>query len=165
MINEDLSRRVFLQASGSFAGSALMRAGLPAFVAVSQSACSAKEAAATFEYISNAEAREFRAIAARILPTTDTPGATEAGAVYFFDKAFGSFLAGSADSKREQMAEFQAGVAAGYSGAKMFSDLEAADQDEYLSSVEDTPFFQSARFLTDGYHLQQHIGEQTGGLD
>jgi hypothetical protein len=148
MINEDLSRRTFMQASGSFAGSALMRAGLPAFVAVSQTACSAKEAAATFEYISNAEAREFSAIAARILPTTDTPGATEAGAVYFFDKAFGSFLAGSADSKREQMAEFQAGVAAGYPGAKLFSDLEAADQDEYLSSVEDTPFFQSARFLT-----------------
>ncbi len=30
----------------------------------------------------------------------------------------------------------------------MFSDLDEADQDEYLASVEDTPFFQGARFMT-----------------
>lgn len=148
MISEDLTRRTFLQASGSLAGSALMRAGLPTFVALSQSACSARDAAAAFENISNAQARELIAIAARILPTTDTPGATEAGAVYFFDKAFGSFLADAADSKREQMAEFQAGVATAYPGAELFSALNTADQDEYLQSVEDTPFFQSTRFLT-----------------
>ncbi len=148
MISEDLTRRTFLQASGSLAGSTLMRAGLPTFVALSQSACSARDAAAAFENISNAEAREFIAIAARILPTTETPGATEAGAVYFFDKAYGSFLADSADSKREQMAEFQAGIATAYPGAGLFSDLNSDDQDEYLRSVEDTPFFQSTRFLT-----------------
>lgn len=148
MINEDLTRRTFLQASGSIAGSTLMGTGLSTFVAVSQSACTARDEAAAFENISNAEARELIAIAARILPTTDTPGATEAGAVYFFDKAFGSFLAATIESKREQMAEFQAGVATAYSGAELFSDLDEADQDEYLKSVEDAPFFQTTRFLT-----------------
>lgn len=148
MISEDLTRRTFLQASGSLAGSTLMRAGLPAFVAVSQSACTARDEAATFENISNAEARELIAIAARILPTTDTPGATEAGAVYFFDKAFGTFLAAAIDTKRAQMAEFQSGVAAAYPGSELFSDLDEADQDEYLKSVEETPFFRGTRFLT-----------------
>ena len=148
MISEDLTRRTFLQASGSLAGSTLMRAGLPAFVAVSQSACSARDSAAAFENISNAEARELIAIAARILPTTETPGATEAGAVYFFDKAFGTFLAATIDTTREQIAEFQSGVAATYPGAELFSDLNEADQDEYLKSVEETPFFRGARFLT-----------------
>ena len=148
MISEDLTRRTFLQASGSLAGSTLMRAGLPAFVAVSQSACSARDEAAAFENISNAEAREIIAIAARILPTTDTPGATEAGAVYFFDKAFGTFLTATIDTTREQIAEFQSGVAVAYPGAELFSDLDETDQDEYLQSVEETPFFRGARFLT-----------------
>jgi len=148
MISEDLTRRTFLQASGSLAGSTLMRAGLPTFIAVSQSACTARDEAAVFENISKSEARELIAIAARILPTTDTPGATEAGVVYFFDKAFGTFLATTVDEKREQITEFQSGVAAAYPGAALFSDLDAADQDEYLRSVEDTPFFQEARFLT-----------------
>jgi hypothetical protein len=148
MTSEDLTRRTFLQASGSLAGSSLMRAGLPTFIAVSQSACTARDEAAAFENISNAEARELTAIAARILPTTDTPGATEAGVVYFFDKAFGTFLAATSDEKREQIAEFQTGVAVAYPGAQLFSDLDETDQDAHLKSVENTPFFRGARFLT-----------------
>ena len=148
MISEDLTRRTFLQASGSLAGSTLMRAGLPTFMAVSQAACTARDEAAAFDNISNAEAREIIAIAARILPTTDTPGATEAGVVYFFDKAFGTFLAATSDEKREQIAEFQSGVAAAYPGAQLFSDLDETDQDAHLNSVENTPFFRGTRFLT-----------------
>jgi hypothetical protein len=148
MSSEALTRRLFLQGSGTLAGSTLIRAGIPAFIAVSQAACSAKEAAATFENISNAEAREIIAIAARILPTTDTPGATEAGAVYFFDKALGTYFAELAAPARVMLAEFQTGIAANYLGAELFSDLDEADQDDYLRSVEETPFFQGFRFLT-----------------
>lgn len=148
MNSEALTRRLFLQGSGSLAGSALIRAGLPAFVAVSQAACSAKEQAAAYDNLTPAEAREVIAIAARILPTTDTPGATEAGAVYFFDKALGSFLASASDAARGMFAGFQAGIAAAYPGAQVFSDLDEADQDRYLASVEQTPFFRGFRFLT-----------------
>ncbi len=87
------SRRLFLKGSGGILGSTMARAGLPAIIATSQAACTAREEAAAYENISNAEAREIMAIAARIFPTTDTPGATEAGAVYFFDQAFGTFFA------------------------------------------------------------------------
>ena len=80
MSSEALTRRMIMQGSGTLVGSAMMRAGLPTFVALSQAACSAKEEAAAFENLSFVEAREIIAIAARILPTTDTPGATEAGA-------------------------------------------------------------------------------------
>lgn len=148
MNGEALTRRMFLQGSGTLAGSTLMRAGVPAFIAISQAACSAKEEAATFENLTNAEAREVIAIAARILPTTDTPGATEAGAVYFFDKAFGTVFADMKEPARGMLAGFQKGVPAAYPGAEVFSDLDEADQDEYLKSVERTPFFQGARFLT-----------------
>ena len=148
MSNEALTRRLFLQGTGTLAGSTLMRAGIPAFVAVSQAACSAKEEATAFENITNAEAREIIAIAARILPTTDTPGATEAGAVYFFDKALGTYFSELAGPGRSMLAEFQSGISSAYPGAEVFSDLAEADQDDYLRSVEETPFFQGFRFLT-----------------
>lgn len=148
MKGEALTRRMFMQGSGTLAGSIMMRAGLPTFVAVSQAACSAKEEVMDYENLTTAEAREVIAIAARILPTTDTPGATEAGAVYFFDKAFSTYFASMKDAARGMLAGFQAGVPAAFPGAELFSDLDADDQDAYLKSVENTPFFQGARFMT-----------------
>jgi gluconate 2-dehydrogenase gamma chain len=148
MSREALTRRLFLQGSGTMAGSIMMRAGIPAFIAASQAACTAKEEAAVFEVLTNADAHEVIAIAARIFPTTDTPGATEAGAVYFFDKALGTIYADMLEPARGMLAGFQSGVASTFTGAKLFSDLGTSDQDDYLRSVERTPFFQGARFLT-----------------
>jgi hypothetical protein len=148
MISDGLTRRTFLQGSGTFVGSTMMRAAAPSLVAVSQAACTARDEGAAFENITSAEAREFIAIAARILPTTDTPGATEAGAVYFVDKAFGTFLADTLELARVQLAEFQSGIADAYPAADRFSDLDEADQDAYLKMKEQSPFFQGARFLT-----------------
>ena len=148
MINEEVSRRAFLQGSGTFVGSTLLRAGMPAVAAMTQAACSARDEGAAFETITDAEAREIIAVAARILPTTDTPGATEAGAVYFFDKALGSFFADTLEFGRMQLAAFQSGIAAAYPSAERFSDLDEADQDAYLKTQEQSPFFQGARLLT-----------------
>lgn len=145
---EALNRRLFLKGSGTLLGSAILRAGAPALVAASQAACTQRDEGAAFANITAEEAREIVAIAARILPTTDTPGATEAGAVYFFDQAFGTFLADMLTPARGMLAGFQAGIPERYPGAERFSDLDSADQDEYLGSVEDTPFFQGARMLT-----------------
>ena len=148
MIDADFSRRVFLKGSGTLVGSTLLRAAAPSFIAVSQAACSARDAGAAFENLTSDEAREYMAIAARILPTTETPGATEAGVVYFVDQAFGTFLAGSVDTAHDEFAAFQAGISAAFPGAGRFSDLDEADQDAYLKSMEETPFFERARFLT-----------------
>ena len=148
MIGEELTRRTFLQGSGTLVGSTLMRAGVPAFTAVSQAACSARDEGAAFENITDAEARELLAIASRILPTTDTPGAREAGVIWFFDKTYGSVFADYLAGDRNRLAEFQAGVAAAYPGARLFSDLDESDQDSYLTSRQDTEFFESMRFRT-----------------
>ena len=148
MIGEELTRRTFLQGSGTLVGSTLMRAGVPAFTAVSQAACSARDEGAAFENITDTEARELLAIASRILPTTDTPGAREAGVIWFFDKTYGSVFADYLAGDRNRLAEFQAGVAAAYPGARLFSDLDESDQDSYLTSRQDTEFFESMRFRT-----------------
>jgi gluconate 2-dehydrogenase gamma chain len=94
------------------------------------------------------EGREIEAIAARILPATDTPGAREAGVVRFFDKAFGSLMEGSLDVARSGLAEFEAGVAGQFPGVQRFSDLDEADQDAYLAAREKTPFFGLVHFMT-----------------
>lgn len=147
-MTRDMTRRLFLLGSGSMAGSSIMRAGLPTLAAALQAACSAQEAEAGFENLGQIEAREFAAIAARIFPATDTPGATEAGVVYFIDQAFSRLLEDSGTALREKLAEFEAGIASRYTGTERFSDLDAADQDAYLVSQEDTPFFLEMRFLT-----------------
>ena len=148
MLSEELTRRVFLQGSGTLVGSAMIRAGAPVFIATTHAACTARDEAAAFENLTSAEAREVIAIAARIMPTTDTPGATEAGVVYFVDKALGTYLAAAKDTLVGQLADFQSGVAESYPSAVMFSDLDEADQDAYLRSRESTPFFDEIRTLT-----------------
>lgn len=121
---------------------------MPALVAVSQAACSARDEGAAFEIITDAEAREFLAIASRIFPTTDTPGAREAGVIWFFDKTYGSIYADDLAGDRDMLADFQAGVAGAFPGAKLFSDLDESGQDSYLTSHQDSEFFESMRFKT-----------------
>ena len=148
MTNDELTRRLFLQGSGTVAGGVLARAGIPAFIAATQAACTARTEGAAFENISSAEAREFEAIAARIFPTTDTPGAREAGVIWFIDKTYGSIYEEYLADDRALLADFQSGVATMYSGAELFSDLDEADQDTYLKSRERTEFFETVRFKT-----------------
>ena len=148
MSSEELSRRLFLQGSGTVAGGILARAGLPAFIAATQAACTARDEGAAFENITNAEAREFEAISSRILPTTDTPGAREAGVIWFVDNTYGSIYADFLAADREMLADFQSGVAAMFPGAELFSDLDEADQDAFLKSRENTQFFETVRFKT-----------------
>jgi gluconate 2-dehydrogenase gamma chain len=148
MNRDNFTRRLFLRGTGALAGGSLFRAGVPGLAALAQAACSARDQAGAYENISSAEAGEIIAIAARILPTTDTPGATEAGAVYFFDQALGGLVPWVADYFREGLAEFQAGIPDRFPGAERFSDLDEADQDAWLASAEDTDFFADTRFLT-----------------
>jgi gluconate 2-dehydrogenase gamma chain len=143
-----VSRRAFLAASGLAAGTSFMRAGIPGILAVAGTACTARDEGAAFEVLSAAEALEFEAIAARILPTTDTPGAREAGVIWFMDKSFGSIMKDQLGTARDGLAEFQSGIAQAFPGAERFSDLEESDQDTYLKSQEDSGFFNLVRFLT-----------------
>ncbi len=143
-----MSRRRFLQSSGAIAGGSMWPGGVAAFIALSQSACTARDEAADFRVLSAAEALELEAIAARIMPTTDTPGAREAGVIHFMDQAFDSVYADRLEPTRAWLAELKAAVTEVFPGAANFSDLNEADQDAYLQEIEDSEFFESMRFLT-----------------
>lgn len=137
-----------MAASGALAGTSIVRASATGILAVAGAACTARDEGAPFEFLTDAEAREIEAITARILPATDTPGAHEAGVIWFIDRSFGSIFEGRLGFVREGLAAFQALIPAQYPGAHAFSDLDPADQDEYLVTRETTGFFQFLRLAT-----------------
>lgn len=145
MTEPNMNRRRFI---GGSAGAALARLGWPAALAAAQSACSARDEAAAFETLTADEAREIEAFSSRILPTTETPGAREAGVVYFFDRVLGHELPGMLDGIRGTLPAFQAGIAERFPGAERLSDLDEADQDAWIADNEQTPFFNLGRLLT-----------------
>ena len=148
MSTDTLSRRHFMQGSGALAGSSLLRLSVPAALAAAQAACSARDESATFATLTAAEAVELEAIAARILPTTSTPGARDAGVIYFMDNVLGDKFADLLPGVRSSLKEFQEGIAERFAGASKFSDLSEADQDIWIGANETTQFFSAARTLT-----------------
>ena len=144
MHNNVTTRRDFLQRGVALAGGSWLRFSAPALAAAAQAACSAKQHARPFEVLSAEEAGELEAIAARILPATATPGAREAGVIWFFDQTFGTFNAGNLEFARNGLAAFQAALA----GDTQFSELDDAAQDAHLRTQDQTPFFNLVWFMT-----------------
>lgn len=143
MNNDQLTRRLFLQGSGSLAGSTLLRAAIPGVMVAAQAACTSRDEGNGFKVLAAEEAAEFAAIAARILPTTDTPGASEAGVIHFMDQAFGSFMQEDLANARVGLASLQATI-----GDQLFSSLDEARQDRQLTEIEDTSFFALMQKMT-----------------
>jgi hypothetical protein len=88
MERSDFSRRDFLMQSVVGAGSVWLAAAWPEVLAAQQHAhhtmrAVAAGAPAKLEFLTPAQAADVEAIASLIIPTTDTPGAREAGVVYF----------------------------------------------------------------------------------
>ncbi len=154
-----MSRRLFLRQSSGVAGAAWVKAVVPSMAAIAQAACTAKEEQQPFTILESGEAQEFAAIASRIIPTTDTPGASEAGVIYFLDQSFGTFNAPMLPMLRGGLAEMQASISDG----KSFSELDEDAQDALLEAQQQTPFFQIIRMMTfAGYFGMSEYG---GGKD
>ena len=140
----DVTRRGFLLQSAALAGASWARLVLPALAGLSEAAFAASEENQAFVVLTAAEAKEFEAIAARIIPTTDTPGAREAGVVHFFDQTFASFNAPMLGPARGMLQQFGGAL----EGDEPFSALSEEDQDAFLETQQNTPFFGMVRFLT-----------------
>ena len=161
MTPHELSRRFFLQRSAGIAGATWAKAILPALAAISQAACTAREEQAAFVVLGEAEAVEFEAIAARIIPATDTPGARECGVIYFFDQSFGTFNAPMLPMLRNGLEAFQAGI----DGGRNFSALSDAEQDAWLEANQETPFFGLMRLMTfSGFFGMSRYGGNKDGI-
>lgn len=141
------SRRDFLRASRNVAGLSLLATQFPGLLAVAEAAAAAHAGGAPFLHLSPAEAAGLEAVAARIIPTDDTPGAREAGVIHFIDQALGTFMAESAGDLRAGLESLDA-LAAGTAEGGRFAALPPSAQDDLLHQVEATPFFELMIYLT-----------------
>lgn len=111
-----------------------------------------------------AEAIELEAMAARIMPTTETPGAKEAGVIHFIDRALGGFEKQILPDLRKGLADLGARATRRKRGAS-FSALTPAQQDAILGDIEKGEFFQGVRYLTMvGMFADPRYGGNQGGV-
>jgi gluconate 2-dehydrogenase gamma chain len=90
------------------------------------------------------EAEVLDAVCARLIPTDENgPGAREARAARYIDRALGGFLAPSRDAYAAGLADLNRRALQAH--AMPFAKLAPAQQDELLTSIETTPFFALVR--------------------
>lgn len=147
MERDYLTRRSLLQAIAATIGAAALPVGL-AEIATAARAAAQVASEPKWSFLSATEAADIDAVTAQIIPTDDTPGAREAGVVYFIDAALATFFAQVASDYRAQLAEFQSAFRQQYPGVASFAALTSEQQVEYLRGVDRTPFFETTRLLT-----------------
>ena len=109
----------------------------------------AATSAAPTTVLTPAQAEVLGALTSRILPSVDgRPGAREAGALYFIDRALATFNASQRSLYTEGIADLNRRAQAKVTGAAGFAALTAAQQNEVIREIEATAFFQAARFDT-----------------
>jgi gluconate 2-dehydrogenase gamma chain len=148
MAREFLSRRDFLSRSGRFAGGAWLAFNWPLLESTAQAAVAARGRDAGFANLAPAQAAELEAIAAQVIPFDDTPGAREAGVIYFIDGALGSFAAGGKETVISGLADLHERVRVQHGEGLLYSGLTAPLQIEMLHGIEDTAFFGLVQYLT-----------------
>jgi hypothetical protein len=99
-------------------------------------------------FLSPSQARDVKAIAMQIVPDGATPGAGEAGVVYFIDQMHAGPWQARGKDFLDGLTDFQARCARHHPGVAHFADLAADEQTAYLRHVQRAPFFNDMRFLT-----------------
>jgi gluconate 2-dehydrogenase gamma chain len=102
--------------------------------------------------LAKAEFETLDALTARIIPAVDgRPGAHEAGAVYFIDRALSTFNTSQKKLYAKGLADLNHRATSrsrGPADTPAFPSLTSAQQDEVIREIEKTPFFQAARVDT-----------------
>ncbi len=131
------SRRQFLAGAGSSLGAAWMAANWPAIAAAHAHAAALATApdASTLDFLNAEEARDVEAIAAQIIPTDDTPGAREAGALFFIDRSLHTLASSAAVPFRSGLRDFKSAFAARHPSSE-FAAADSSTQIAFLTAVE-----------------------------
>ena len=136
---ENLSRRDFLSRGGAAVSAVWLSAHWPAIVAASQHAHQASKSSSPpkFQFFTPEEAAEIDAISARIIPSDETPGAREAGVVYFIDRALATFAVDDQKTYREGLPGLQLRVRELFPALEKFSAATPEQQDQILHSLDE----------------------------
>ena len=140
-------RRKFITNTGALIGGSWITMSLSSIMAAASTASKAAGEKQGFRALSENEATEFGAIAAQIIPSNDTPGAREAGAIYLIDTVLADIDPKIHEPLKQGLQDFQDTLQSTY-GVSSFASLDQQQQIEALTSIEDTDFFGTLRFLT-----------------
>jgi gluconate 2-dehydrogenase gamma chain len=133
------SRRDFLLRSCSSLTAVWLSAHWPALLSAASHARNAAQSPAStkLEFFTPDQAKELDAITSRIIPTDQTPGAHEAGVVYFIDSALMTFAVDDQKTYREGFPEMQARTHELFPALDKFSAATPEQQDEILHSFDE----------------------------
>jgi gluconate 2-dehydrogenase gamma chain len=134
-----LDRRDFLLRSCSSLSAVWISAHWPALLSAAAHARAAAQSstAPKLEFFTAEQAIEIDAITSRIIPTDRTPGAHEAGAVYFIDHALTTFAIDDQKSYRKGLPEMAARTHDIFPALDKFSAASVEQQDEILHSFDE----------------------------
>jgi len=142
--SNDLDRRRFLLSGLRGAGALWASLHWPAILAAAQHAAHMRDAAppAKLEVLSADEAAEIEAAACRIIPSDDSPGAREAGVIYFMDRALATFAADQREGYTQGLPVLQSKTREMFPGVQKFSQAAPDQQDAVLKALEGQPIFE-----------------------
>jgi Gluconate 2-dehydrogenase subunit 3 len=135
----DLNRRDFLLRSCSSLTAIWVSSHWPSLCSAATHARLAAQAPETakLSFFTPSQAVEIDAITVRIIPTTDTPGAREAGVVYFIDRALTTFAVDQQKDYHEGLPELEARAHELFPTVEKFSSATPEQQDEVLHSYDE----------------------------
>lgn len=147
---EGVTRRGFIEGLSGTIGFAWLSSHWAAILAAQEHVHSAIAggAAPELQFFTVAQAAQVEALTAQIIPADDTPGAKEAGAVYFIDRALASF-------DKERVPVYSKGLKGLESVSRKlfprngtFTELKADQQIKVMRAIEKSEFFQVVRIHT-----------------
>ena len=147
MKQRQMSRRAFLNAGGDAAKGSCIILTMPMILTACGQANDARTSNNDFQLLSEEEVLEYSAISARIIPSNGTPGATEAGVIYFIDSVVADSREVEHQILKDGLATLQSEGAAQF-GVASFYLLKDEQQDQLLRQIESSEFFNTIRFLT-----------------
>ena len=144
MADPQVSRRRWLAASPL--GAVLLTSRWPEILAAQGHAQRAVRAAkpAELAVFSPAEGKEIEALAGQIIPADETPGAREAGVLYFIDRALATFDSDKREVYTKGLAETESKRAEMFA-SESIAALSAEQQIQLLEAIEKTAFFELLR--------------------
>jgi gluconate 2-dehydrogenase gamma chain len=127
----------------------------------------------TFQTLDPATALEIDAIVSQIVPSTDGPGAHEAGVIYFIDRALATFDASLREAYHAGMGRVQQKRKEMFSASASVAELSSEQQIQLIHAIEHTEFFELLRTHTMYGFLgnpsyggnRNHIGWKLIGFD
>lgn len=132
------SRRVFLKQGTLGVGGLLFVNLFPeTLLAAHREAQAAAAAGDKFTFLTPEEAADVRAFAAQVIPTDDTPGATESNVVYFIDNVLTKYEPEHQADFRKAVQDLNTVVEEENPSVKRFSALTSDKQVEAMRAFED----------------------------